>query len=110
WRWNKKKEKLEETMTKKLTDKSEDGNTMTEMAKKMEWNAEKQAVKKYEVKTANLTRKTKKIKQSKNKIKVAKKYGVDIVAVQKIKERGNNTVEIGDYVILSSGCEQKILG
>ncbi|KAF2888632.1 hypothetical protein ILUMI_17542 [Ignelater luminosus] len=103
---------------------------MTEMAKKMEWNTGKQAPNKYKVKAANLTRKTKKIKQNKNIIKVdtwnlrgtnevgklkqlnevAKKYGIDIVALQEMKQRGNNTVEIGDDVILSRGCKQKISG
>ncbi|KAF2885472.1 hypothetical protein ILUMI_20700 [Ignelater luminosus] len=67
-----------------------------------------------------------KIKQSKNLIKVgtwklrgtnevgklkqlnevAKKYGVDTVALQEMKQRE----EIGDYIILSSECEQKIFG
>ncbi|KAF2887679.1 hypothetical protein ILUMI_18494 [Ignelater luminosus] len=102
--------KISRNYDKKLTGKSGDENTMTEMVKKIEWNTGKQAVNKYQVKAANLTRKTKKIKQSKNIIKVAKKYGVDIVALQEMKQSGSYTVEIGDYVILSSGCEQKIFG
>ncbi|KAF2895031.1 hypothetical protein ILUMI_11143 [Ignelater luminosus] len=120
---NDEEERLIETMTKNLTDKSVDGNTMTEMAKKMEWNTRKQAVNKYEVKAPNLTRKTKKIKQSKNIIKVGtwnlsgtnevdklkqlnevvKKYGVDIVALQEMKHR-----KIRDYVILSSGSINRV--
>ncbi|KAF2887641.1 hypothetical protein ILUMI_18531, partial [Ignelater luminosus] len=106
-------------------EKYDDGN-----GKEMEWYTGKQTVDKFEVKAANLTRKTKKINQSKNIIKVgtwnlrgtnevgklkqlnevAKKYGVDIVALQEIEQKSNNTVEIGDYVYLSSGCEQKIFG
>ncbi|KAF2893706.1 hypothetical protein ILUMI_12466, partial [Ignelater luminosus] len=122
--------KISKNYNKKLTGKSGNGNTMTEMPKKIEWNTGKQAVNKYEVTRANLTRKTKNIKQSKNiigmgtwnlrginevgKIKqlneAAEEYGADIVALQEIKQTGNNTVEIEDYVILGSGCEQKIFG
>ncbi|KAF2889662.1 hypothetical protein ILUMI_16511 [Ignelater luminosus] len=116
------REEISRNYDKKVTGTSGNGNTMTEMAKKMEWNTEKQAVNKHDVKAINLTRKTKRIEQSKNIIKVetwnlrgtngvdklkqlnevAKKYGVDIMALQELKQRGNNTVEIGNYVIIST--------
>ncbi|KAF2878667.1 hypothetical protein ILUMI_27504 [Ignelater luminosus] len=46
--------KISRSYDRKVTGKSGDGNTMTEMAKKMEWK-QKRAVNKYDVKAENLT-------------------------------------------------------